>query len=134
MSFFLGIEVGYVDSGITLTQKKFTLELLKEAGVTDCKGKATPFPLNLKLSADEGELYSDPSIYRCLVGKLNFLTHTRPDLSYTVQHLSPYLQNPRIPHYEALTHVLKYVASTSGQGILLKGGEQLVLQAYSDSD
>lgn len=86
----------------------------------------------MKLSADEGELYSDPSVYRCLVGKLNFLIHTRPDLSYSAQYLSRYLQSPRISHYEALIHVLKYVASKSGQGILLQGDEQLTLQAYSD--
>ncbi|KAL8091135.1 hypothetical protein AgCh_040296 [Apium graveolens] len=56
LSFFLGIEVGYVSSGITLTQKKFTLELLKEAGITNCSSKVTPLPLNLKLSVDDGDL------------------------------------------------------------------------------
>lgn len=53
---------------------------------------------------------------------------------HIVQHLSRYLQNPRILHYEALIHVLKYVASTYGQGIMLKDGEQLTFQVYSDSD
>lgn len=73
-------------------------------------------------------------MYRCLVGKLNFLTNTRPDLAFTVQHLSQFLQQPREAHYKALMHVLRYVASTMGQGILLKGNEHLTLQAYSDSD
>ncbi|KAL8154536.1 hypothetical protein AgCh_000052 [Apium graveolens] len=133
LSFFLGIEIGYHEDGITLTQKKFTKELLDTAGVL--KGKSvTPLPINLKLQAEEGEAYADPSHYRCLVGKLNFLTHTRPDLSYTVQHLSQFMQNPRIPHYEALMHVMDYIASTAGQGILLKANEQLTLQAFSDSD
>lgn len=134
LGFFLGIEIGYTSSGITLTQRKFTQELLKDAGIKDCSSRVTPFPLNLKLTADGGELYSDPSTYRCLVGKLNFVTHTRPNLVYTVQHLSQYLQSPRIPHFDALIHILKYVASTFGQEILLKGNEQLTLQAFSDSD
>lgn len=134
LSYFLGIEVGYVADGITLTQKKFTTELLHEAGVDLSKTAVTPLPINLKLQANEGALFSDPSLYRCLVGKLNFLTHTRPDLAYTVQHLSQFMQTPIIPHYQALTHVLRYVASTSGHGILLKGSEQLTLHAYSDSD
>ena len=94
----------------------------------------TPLPLHLKLSATEGELFHDPEYYRCLVGKLNFLTNTRPDLSYSVQALSQVLHAPRIPHYNALQHVLQYVTHSSTQGILLKGSEQLRLQAFSDSD
>ena len=72
--------------------------------------------------------------YRCLVGKLNFLTPTRPDLAFTVQALSQYMQNPTITHFQALQHTLHYVASTAGQGILLNGSAQLTLHAYSDSD
>lgn len=90
--------------------------------------------MNLKLQANEGEVFDNPSLYRCLVGKLNFLTHTRPDLAYTVQYLSQFLQQPMISHYKALMHTLKYVASTAEQGVLLEGSDQLVLQAYSDSD
>ncbi|KAL8107853.1 hypothetical protein AgCh_024310 [Apium graveolens] len=92
------ILTGNDHKGITLTQKKFTLELLKEVGITNCSSKVTLLPLNLKLSADDGDLYVDPSNYR------------------------------------ALLHVLHYVASTSGQRILLTGGEQLTLQTYSDSN
>ncbi|XP_021730460.1 uncharacterized protein LOC110697390 [Chenopodium quinoa] len=120
LSYFLGMEIGYMDTGITMSQKKFTKELLKEAGVQEDKTAVTPLPVNLKLQATEGELYDDPSKYRCLVGKLNFLTHTRPDLSYTVQHLSQLLQEPRMPHFRALHHTLKYINGTIGQGILLR--------------
>lgn len=134
LSYFLGIEVGYTDKGITLSQNKFTRELLEEAGLKEFRTVVTPLPINLKLTAKEGDLFHDPSLYRCLVGKLNFLTNTRPDLAFTVQHLSQFLQQPRDPHYKALMHVLRYVGSTMGQGILLNGKDQLVLQAYSDSD
>ncbi|KAL8157706.1 hypothetical protein AgCh_002418 [Apium graveolens] len=56
-------EIAYTASGLTLTQRKFTQELLKEANITDFKTKDTPLPLNLKLTADKGELYTDPSYY-----------------------------------------------------------------------
>ena len=69
-----------------------------------------------------------------MVGKLNFLTNTRPDLAYTVQFLSQFMQNPRIPHALALQHTLNYVHTTSSQGIIIKGSDQLHLQAYSDSE
>ncbi|KAL2941800.1 Retrovirus-related Pol polyprotein from transposon TNT 1-94 [Bienertia sinuspersici] len=134
MGYFLGIEIGYLPQGITMTQKKFTSELLQSYAPADHKPVVTPLPINLKLSASEGDLFDDPSLYRTIVGKINFLTHTRPDLSYTVQHLSQFLQEPRVPHFKALQHVLRYLSCTAGQGILLNGSSELNLQAFSDSD
>lgn len=131
LNYFLGIEIGYIDTGIIMTQKKFTKELLSDAGLSQFKLVVTFLPLNLKLQSDEGALCDDPSLYRCFVGKLNFLTHT---LAYTVQHLSQFLQTPRVPHFEALMHTLKYVGSTVGQGIILKASDQLILKGYSDYD
>ncbi|XP_074342808.1 uncharacterized protein LOC141680498 [Apium graveolens] len=63
LSYFLGIEVGYVNDGITLAQRKFTKDLLSEAGIEICKSVATPLPINLKLDADEGEVFEDPTFY-----------------------------------------------------------------------
>ena len=134
LHYFLGIEIGYLPNGIALTQQKFTKDLLQSSKVDISKPAVTPLPQNLKLHQDEGELYSEPSYYRKMVGKLNFLTHTRPDLAYTVQHLSQFMQTPRLPHINALHHTLRYVASTSGQGILIQGSDKLTLQAFSDSD
>ncbi|XP_074328421.1 uncharacterized protein LOC141666331 [Apium graveolens] len=128
------ITVGYWYDEITLSQTKFAKELLLEAGIVEYKTVVTPLPLNLKLQADEGEPFADPTLYKCLVGKLNFLTHTRHDLAFTVQHLSQFLQTPREAHFKALQHVSKYVASTVHQGILLNAGATLTLQGYSDSD
>lgn len=75
MNYFLGIEVGYLQHGICLSQTKFTKELLEASQFTHFKSAVTPLPMNLKLRAEEGELYTDPEYYRSIVGKLNFLTH-----------------------------------------------------------
>ena len=75
-----------------------------------------------------------PQLYRSLVGKLGFPTHTRPDLTYTVQTLSQYMQSPTKDHFQALQHTLNYVYSTAGQGILLCASDHLSLQAFSDTD
>ena len=94
----------------------------------------TPLPTQLKLTASEGILLQDPTPYRSLVGKLNYLSNTRPDLSYTVQTLSQYIQSPRDSHWKALKHTLNYVYYTCGQGISLSSSDQITLQAFSDSD
>ena len=134
LHYFLGLEVTYLPHGISLTQKKFTTELLQDTGFLHAKPAATPLPLHCKLTIDEGDLLPDPSSYRTIIGKLNFLTHTRPDLSYTVQVLSQFMQSPRTSHFIALEHTLRYLAGSSGQGILLQGNASLSLQAFSDSD
>lgn len=76
---------------------------------------------------------SNPTVYRSLVGKHNFLTHTRPDLSYCVQTLSQHMQTPTESHLQAIKHILGYLSNTLGQGILLKGTDTITLKAYSDS-
>lgn len=134
LHYFLGLEVGYVQEGILLSQKKFASDLLKDCNLNISQPAVTPLPLHLKLTATDGCLLDDPEHYRSLVGKLNYLTNTRPDLSYVVQTLSQFLHCPRAPHLEALTHTLRYVAQSVGQGILLKASNSLTVQAFSDSD
>lgn len=134
LHYFLGLEVSYLDQGIVLSQRKFCTELLQASGITAFKKATTPLPVNIKLHITDSPLYSNPTHYRCLVGKLNFLTNTGPDLAFTVQTLSQFMQHPTEAHFHALTHTLNFLASTVGQGILLKGSNHLQLHAYFDSD
>lgn len=134
LSFFLGSELTYSSTGIIITQQKFSKELLRDCNIPHLKPHPTPLPLNHKLRIIDSPPYPDPTHYRSLVGKLNFLTHTRPDLSYSIQSLSQHMQSPTYAHFEALSHTLGYLSTTMGQGILLSSSDQLTLQAYSDSD
>ena len=119
LHYFPGFEVSYVPEGIVLSQKKFTLEFLKDSGLTSSKPAATPLPLNSKLQPDEGDLLVDPTYYRAMIGKLNFLTNTHPDLNFTAQTLRQFMQKPRTSHLQALHHTLRYIQSIIGKGILL---------------
>ena len=128
------MEITYLPDGIVLSQKKFTTDLLRDSGFTKFKKVVTPLPIKFKLQSFDSPLFSGPTKYRSLVGKINFLTNTRYDSSFTVQALSQYMQSPTEHHYQALTHTLNYIAAIAGQGILLKATNNLCLQAYSDSD
>lgn len=88
---------------------------------------------NLKLLED-GAFYADLCQYRCLVGKLNFLTYTKPDISFVVQTLNQILHVLKTHHFHALQHLLSYIVRTVGQGILLQASRQIALQGYSDSN
>ena len=83
--------------------------MLRDSGFSTFKPVVTPLPLNLKLRKANSPPLPNPQLYPTLVGKLNFLIHTRPDLAYTIQTLSQYMQAPTEAHFEALQHTLNYV-------------------------
>lgn len=135
LHYLLGIEVTHTAEGIMICQQKFAKELLSEAEIdTSQQVSCTPLPVHLKISSTDGDLLSKPDVYRSIVGKLNYLTNTRPDLSYTVQTLSQFMHAPRNTHFNALQHTLRYLAGTINQGILLRASCKLTLQAFSDAD
>ncbi|XP_019240064.1 PREDICTED: uncharacterized protein LOC109220058 [Nicotiana attenuata] len=103
----------------------------------DCLGYTTvssPLDSTIKLKAREGALLSDPMYCRKLVGKLNFLTNTRLNIAYSVQHLSQFMQAPREPHLKAALHVLRYLKQDPTLGIFLSKDTNYGLRAYCDSN
>ncbi|RVW29003.1 Retrovirus-related Pol polyprotein from transposon RE1 [Vitis vinifera] len=66
----------------SFSQRKYALDILEETGMLDCKPVDTPMDPNVKLVPGQGEPLGDPGRYRRLVGKLNYLTITRPDISF----------------------------------------------------
>ena len=121
LSYFLRIEVVRLLEDIFLSRKKFTNELLAQTGFATFTPAVTPLPLNYKLLPEDGSLLLDPTHYKTIIDKVNFLTHTRPDLSFTIQTLSQFIQAPRDSHLHALLHVLRYLKGTVGHDIVLKG-------------
>ena len=134
LNFFLVIEASYYNKGVVLTQCKYTTELIRDSTSSNLKFHVIILPLNFKMSINDSTPLSNPTLYRSFVEKLNFSTHTRLDLSYSVQALSQHMQHPCEHHLQALKHTLCYLSTTIGQGILLVASDSLTLQAYSDSD
>ena len=88
LHYFLGIEVARSKEGISLSQRKYVLDILEEIGLLGSKPVETPMDPNVKLYENQGDLLSNPKRYRCLVSKLNYLTITFPDISFAVSVLS----------------------------------------------
>ncbi|GJZ89911.1 retrovirus-related pol polyprotein from transposon TNT 1-94 [Tanacetum coccineum] len=128
------LEVTKADSGLFVSQKKYTMEMLQDAGVLNSRPYKLPIDPNLKLQADVGTPLQDPKVYRRYIGKLIYLTITRPDICYTVQLLSQFMQNPTSIHMKAVKHSMRYLLNLPGQGILLAHHSKVHLTTYCDSD
>ena len=134
LKYFLGIEIAQSSSGVVLSQRKYALDILEETDMLDCKPVDTLMDPNVKLVPGQGESFGDPGRYRRLVGKLNYLTITRPDISFPVSVVSQFLQSPCDSHWDAVIRILRYIKSTPGQGVLYENRGHTQVIGYTDAD
>lgn len=134
LKYFLGMEVARSKEGIVVSQRKYTLDLLKEVGMLGGKSAAVPIDPNHKIGMFEGVTDVDRESYQRLVGKLIYLSHTRPDISFSVSVVSQFMHAPKEEHLEAVYRILKYLKNSPGQGLLFKKGGELTVEAYTDAD
>jgi hypothetical protein len=134
LKYFLGLEIARSTKGIYVSQRKYSLEILQESGLLASKPVSFPMEQNLKLSRDVGSLISNPTSYRRLIGRLLYLTITRPDLAYSIQTLSQFMDKPRQPHLDAAYRVLRYVKTAPGQGLFFSAESDFKLKAFCDAD
>ncbi|XP_073358178.1 uncharacterized protein [Aegilops tauschii subsp. strangulata] len=136
LHYFLGLEVLHSDGGLTLTQKQYSQDLLRRAGMLQCKSATTPMSATDKLTALAGDLLApeDATEYRSIVGGLQYLLITRPDISFAVNRVCQYLHTPRDSHWSAVKRILRYVRHTGSYGLHLQPARSGLISAFSDVD
>ena len=109
LKYFLGMEVARSRKGISVSQRKYVLDLLKETGMLGCKLADTPMDPNSKLGRNTDSAPVDKGSYQRLVGKLIYLSHTRFDISFVVSVVSKFMNNLTEEHIEAVYRILRYL-------------------------
>ena len=96
MKYFLGMEVARASKGIVVSKRKYVLDLLKETSMSSCKpvGIATPVELKVKYKKPIKENNVDKGMHQPLVGKLIYLSHTRPDITFNLNLVGQKIHNP----------------------------------------
>jgi len=115
-------------------KEKYALDILDDTRLTRENLDKFPMKQNLKLTLIDGDLLHDPTKYRMLIGRLIYLTVTRPNIVYSVRTLSQFMQEPRKTHWDVALWILKYIKGTPGPGLLLPSNNDLKMKAYYDSD
>ncbi|GAB0095500.1 uncharacterized protein DMENIID0001_108920 [Sergentomyia squamirostris] len=129
------------DAGeITIDQAQYINEMLKKYGMEDCKGVSNPMDPNQKITKemspqndkDREEMKSTP--YRQLIGSLLFAAQiSRPDISFAVNVLSRYSNDPGKAHWVAAKRILRYLKTTMHYKITYKKGSSK-LEGFCDAD
>jgi hypothetical protein len=131
---FIGVTVEPHLVRFLLHQRLYTRDILERARMTDCNPCSTPVDTQGKLSEAEGPPVSDPTAYRSLAGALQYLTFTRPDITYAVQQICLHMHDPREPHLTALKRLLRYLRGTIDYDLLLHRASSAELVVYTDAD
>lgn len=136
LHYFWGIEVTSISEGMILSQKKYANELLNRAGLKGCKPVNTPLSISEKFSASSGKLLSDKDStnYRSVVGGLQYLTLTRPDIAFAVNKACQYLHCPTTNHWIGVKRILRYISGTVDFGLRFTKSKSNIVSGFSDAD
>jgi hypothetical protein len=134
LKYFLGIEVARSRRGIFFSQRKYVLDLLTEVGMLDCKPADTPTFQNQKLGVYPDQEPADKERYQRLVGKLIYLSHTRPYISYAVSLVSQFMHCLSKDHMDAVGRILQYLKSAPGRGLMFSKNGHLDIEGYTDAN
>ena len=94
----------------------------------------TPMLTSQPLIKSAGIPFHDPHLYRSVVGGLQYLSFTRPDLTFAVHKVSKYMQNPMEPHWAVVKRILHYLKNTISHALLIQPTTDLKLHTFSDAD
>ncbi|KAL0539936.1 hypothetical protein IC582_024157 [Cucumis melo] len=134
LKYFLGMEVARSKECISVPQRKYTLDLLIEIGMLGCHPADTPIEFNFKLGNSYEQVPIDKEQYQRLVGKLIYLSHTRPDISFPVSVVSQFMQAPFEKHMESVNRIMRYLKNTPGKGLMFRKTNRKIIEAYTDSN
>ncbi|XP_019228021.1 PREDICTED: uncharacterized protein LOC109209247 [Nicotiana attenuata] len=135
LHYFLGIQAVRTSHSLHLSQQKYISDLFLKFHMHTCKPVRTPIASRTSISLMDGELLSDPSEYRSMVGAFQYLTMTRPDIAYVVNVVSQFMHAPRTTHMHCVKRIFRYLQGTLTYGLTLRAlCLTSIVIAYSDAD
>ena len=124
LRYFLKMEATRNKNGISISQRKYVLDLLQDTGMMGCKPVDTPMDANVKLDMKENDEPVDKGQFQRLVGKLIYLAHTPLDIAFVVSCVSQFMHSLSKSHLDAVYWILKYLKGTPGRGLLFQKNEE----------
>ncbi|XP_031266314.1 secreted RxLR effector protein 161-like [Pistacia vera] len=102
--------------------------------MNDAHACSTPMVVGTKLFLADNNIFEHPSLYKSTIGALQYLTLTRPDLSFPINKLSQFLSAPTDLQWQACKRILRYVKGTLDYGLHFQSAHPLTIECYVDAD
>ncbi|WMV57458.1 hypothetical protein MTR67_050843 [Solanum verrucosum] len=134
LHYFLGVEIVHNTAGALLLQRKYISNLLHRFDLAEVKPVQTPLYSKLDWHSVDTQLLDNPFMYRKMVGSLQYLSFTRPDIQYAVNMASQFLHQPRLIHFQAIKRIFRYLKGTPAHGLQLNKNTFHSLTPFLDSD
>ncbi|CAM8947837.1 unnamed protein product [Rhodiola kirilowii] len=132
LHYFLGIEVFHSSSALHLSQQKYICDILERSTMSGAKPISSPAEPRSRLN-QSGDPLLDPTLYRSIVGALQYVTITRPEISYVVNRVCQFMHSPTETHWAAVKCILRYLKGTLSSGLTLHQATDSRLVAFSDA-
>lgn len=136
LHYFLGIDAAQHGNCLHLSQTKYPSDLLVMAGMKACKSMSTPLFVTMKLSSQDGVPLGqeEATKYRSIVGALQYLTLTRPDIAFAVNKTCQFLYCSTNVHWSAVKRILRYINGSLSLGLTFSPSSSITVSAFSDAD
>ncbi|RVW43692.1 Retrovirus-related Pol polyprotein from transposon RE1 [Vitis vinifera] len=134
LCYFLRMEVARNKSGISVSQRKYILDLLKETRMPGCKPVDTPIDLVKKIGEQKESTPVDTGRYQLLVGKLIYLSHSRSDIAFAVSVVSQYMHAPCEEHVKTVYRILNYLKGSLGKGLYFRKNETRSIEGFTNAN
>ncbi|GAA0161781.1 transmembrane signal receptor [Lithospermum erythrorhizon] len=134
LKYFLGFQINQMEDIIFISQANYAKNMTKKFGLETSKAKRTPSATHLKITKDEDGKAVDVSLYRIMIGRLLYLTASRPDIAHSVGVCARYQANPKESHLNLVKRILKYVQGTYNHELLYTFDTNTPLVGYCDAD
>ena len=134
IKFFVGLQINQLKNGTFITQFMYVKEILKRFGIEDSKLVSTPMVTRHKLSKNDESLEVNQTLYRSMIGKLQYVVHSRPDIALPVGIVARFFVNPKENHMMAAKIIMRCLKGTKEYGLYYKKNENFELKAYTCVD
>jgi hypothetical protein len=112
LSFFLGLQIRQRNQGIYISQTKYIREMIKRFRMEDCKPVIIPMKTSCKFRKDDDSKSIDQRQYRSIIGSLQYVTTSRPDVMQAVRQVALFQETPKESHVLAVKRIFRYLKGT----------------------